>query len=214
MRSSDFSLVVGLLIWLIEHRHNEDFGGGVKKGLGSSVLWATAAMTQRGLGNLGPRTLPGRMVAMLWMVGSIIAIAVFTAGITSALTVRQLQGSVHGVADLATVRVGATTGTSSEEGLTRYRIPYRKFDTPQNGLKALRAGRIDAFVYDKPLLVWIAHQEFGSSIQVLDLTFDPQVYAIALPNGSPLRRPLDVAVLDAIHSSWWDDTLFRYLGGH
>jgi len=35
---------------------------------------------------------------------SIIAIAVFTAGITSALTTRQLRGAVHSTGDLSSVR--------------------------------------------------------------------------------------------------------------
>ncbi len=68
--------------------------------------------------------MPGRFVAMLWMVGSIIAIAVFTAGITSALTVRQLQGNVQGVTDLSQVKVGAVAGSSTEEALARIRTTF------------------------------------------------------------------------------------------
>ncbi len=110
------ALAVGFLVWLFERRHNEDFGGGVKKGLSSGVWWSTVAMTQRSTGNLGPQTLPGRIVAIVWMVGSIVMIAVFTASITSVLTIRHLQGEVHGVSDLSTVRVGAIAGTSTERG--------------------------------------------------------------------------------------------------
>ena len=116
------ALAVGLIVWLFERRHNEEFGGGVARGLSSSVWWTTVAMTQRGIGNFGPRTMPGRAIAMLWMVGSIIAIAVFTAGITSALTVRQLQGTVREVADLSTARVGAVSGTTAEDALVQLRV--------------------------------------------------------------------------------------------
>jgi hypothetical protein len=38
------------------------------------------------------------------------------------------------------------------------------------------------------------------SLRVLDVTFDPQVYAIALPQGSELRMPINLALLDAIRS--------------
>jgi ABC-type amino acid transport substrate-binding protein len=206
------ALVVGLIVWLFERRHNEEFGGGVAKGLSSSVWWTTVAMTQRGIGHTGPRTMPGRMVAMLWMVGSIIAIAVFTAGITSALTVRQLQGSVQGVTDLSQVRVGAVAGSSTEEALARIRAGFTPFANANEGLAALRGRRIDAFVYDRPLLAWIVNQNFRASVQLLDVTFDPQNYAFALPQGSPLRKPLNVAILHAVQSRWWDDTLFRYVG--
>lgn len=207
------ALAVGVLVWLFERRHNEEFGGGLKKGLSSSVWWTTVAMTQRGIGMAGPRTLPGRMIAMLWMVGSIIAIAVFTAGITAALTVRSLQGSVQGVTDLSKVRVGAIGGTSTEVALARMRVSFSAFANARDGLMALREQKIDAFVYDRPLLAWTINHEFRSSVQLLDATFDPQHYAFALPAGSPLRKPLNTSILNATQSGWWDDTLYRYLGG-
>jgi ABC-type amino acid transport substrate-binding protein len=206
------ALLVGLVVWLFERRSNEEFGGSVARGLSSSVWWTTVAMTQRGIGQAGPRTMPGRFVAMLWMVGSIIALAVFTAGITSAITVRQLQGNVQGVTDLSQVKVGAVAGSSTEEALARIRTSFTPYPNARDGLQALRARQIDAFVYDRPLMAWIVSQDFRSSIQILDATFDPQNYAFAMPPGSPLRKSLNVAILHAVQSRWWDDTLFRYIG--
>jgi ABC-type amino acid transport substrate-binding protein len=206
------ALAVGFLVWFFERRHNEDFGGGAAKGLSSGVWWSTVAMTQRSTGNFGPRTLPGRIVAIVWMIASIVTIAVFTASVTSVLTIKHLQGAVHGVSDLSDVRVGAVAGTSTEETLSRLRINYRRFATPQEGLKALRAHSIDAFIYDKPLLAWIIQQGFGSSIELIDTTFDPQEYAFAVPADSPLERTINVAVLNAVHSDWWEQTTSRYLG--
>jgi polar amino acid transport system substrate-binding protein len=199
-------------VWLLERRHNEEFGGTVTKGLSSSVWWTTVAMTQRGIGNAGPRTVPGRFVAMLWMVGSIIAIAVFTAGITSALTVRSLQGNVHGVTDLSKVRVGAVTGSSTVDTLDRLRISFEGFPNAKDGLQAIRDGKIDAFVYDRPLLAWTINQDFRSSVTLLDVVFDQQHYAFALPAGSPLRKPISVAMLNEVRTTWWGETLYRYLG--
>jgi hypothetical protein len=47
---------------------------------------------------------------------------------------------------------------------------------------------------------------------VLDITFDNQNYAIALPKGSPLRQLLDPLLLEETESDWWQQTLFEYLG--
>ncbi|MBZ6079150.1 transporter substrate-binding domain-containing protein [Microvirga puerhi] len=178
------TLVVGLLIWFIERRHNEDFGGGVIKGLGTSIWWSAEAMTQASTGHLTPKTGLGRALAILWMVASIVAIAVFTASVTSTLTAGKLQGLVTTVNDLTSVRVGAVQGSATEQYLTARRIPYRRFPSPQGGLAAIRNGTLDAFVYDKPLLAWIVREQFASSITMLDLTFDQQMYGIALPLGS------------------------------
>jgi polar amino acid transport system substrate-binding protein len=206
------AVLVGFLIWLFERSHNEHFSGDVKKGLSSGVLWSTTAMTQRQSSAFSPRTLPGRIIAIVWMVVSIIAVAVFTAGITSALTTKKLRGDVDGVGDLTSVRVGAVTGTSTVDTLARLHITTRGFETAQLGLKALRQGTIDAFVYDRPLLAWAIRQNFSWSIDLLDTTFDPQSYAFVLPNASPYRKALNVALLKATSDNWWSEVLSRHLG--
>ncbi|WP_262270412.1 transporter substrate-binding domain-containing protein [Microvirga yunnanensis] len=203
---------IGLLIWLFERRHNEDFGGGAVKGLGTSIWWSAETMTQASTGYLAPRTLPGRILAIVWMAASVVALAVFTASVTSTLTTRKLQGLVSGVNDLTAVRVGVVVGSATTAFLDERRIGYQTFATPQDGLGALKGGTLDAFVYDKPLLAWIVREQFASSAEILEISFDAQMYGIALPPGSPLREPVDVAMLETIQGAWWRQTLFRYLG--
>ncbi|WEF52736.1 transporter substrate-binding domain-containing protein [[Pseudomonas] carboxydohydrogena] len=202
----------GILIWLFERKANDGFSGGAVRGLSSGVWWSTHTMTQRAAGGIVPMTLPGRIIAMIWMVTSVIAIAVFTAGITSTLTTKRLHGMVNSVSDLSSIKVGVPAGTSSEIGLSRLRIVHSLWPSPQDGLKALRAGKIDAFVYDRPLLAWVIRQQHLSSVEVTDLMLEPQRYAIALHADSPLRKRLNVAMLEVVESDWWRDTLFRYLG--
>ena len=72
-------LLVGVIIWFLE-RKNDEFSGGVRKGLSSSMWWATAAMTRRGMVEYNPQTAAGRIVASIWTVTSIVAIAVFAHG--------------------------------------------------------------------------------------------------------------------------------------
>jgi polar amino acid transport system substrate-binding protein len=206
------SLSVGVLIWLFERRHNEDFGGGVAKGLFSSMWWSTIAATQASTGDFGPRTVPGRTLAVVWMMASIIALAVFTAGVTSVLTVKQLEGLVQSENDLKSARVGIVANSSSADYLNAMRVDHRDFADVQHGLDALRAGTIDAFVYDKPLLSWTIRKNYTASLQVLDATFDEQGYAVALLSGSSLREPLNIALLRAIESDWWRQAVFQYLG--
>ncbi|MGI6855307.1 transporter substrate-binding domain-containing protein [Mesorhizobium sp. 1B3] len=205
------SLVVGMLIWLFERRHNEDFGGGAAKGLFNSLWWSTIAATQASTGELSPRTVPGRALAVLWMVGSIIAIAVFTAGVTSVLTVKQMEGLVQSESDLASVKVGALANSSTDAYLAGTHIRHSGYPSVQAGLDALRSGQIDAFVYDRPLLSWLIGKDYSSSLRVLDVSFERQNYAIALPKGSPLREPLDLALLQILESDWWDQATFQYL---
>ncbi|KWV49350.1 amino acid ABC transporter substrate-binding protein [Rhizobium altiplani] len=206
------SLLVGALVWLFERRHNDDFGGPVGRGLGASIWWSAEAMTQASTGHRGPITVAGRALAIIWMVVSIITIAVFTASVTSALTTRQMRGLVNGVEDLPGVRVGTLANSATIGFLDGERIKHRTFAQVADGLKALETGSIDAFVYDKPLLAWTVEQHFSSSVQVLDVDFEPQSYGLAMPLGRPYRKAIDVAVLQAIHDPRWKRTIFQYLG--
>ena len=204
-------LFVGMLVWLFERRQNNHFGGHPVHGMTSGIWWSAVAMTQAGAAQGAPSSLPGRLLAIVWMIVSIITLAVFTGGITSAITTHQLHGLVRNVDDLRALRVGIVNGTSSADFLDQQRITHRGFADPTTALNAVQAGSIDAFVYDRPLLSWIVRGSFPS-LQVLSVTFDPQTYAIALPVNSELRLRLDVALLEAVTSDWWQQVLYRYLG--
>jgi ABC-type amino acid transport substrate-binding protein len=205
------ALIVGALVWLFERRQNNHFGGHPVHGLTSGIWWSAVAMTQAGAAQGAPSSLPGRLLAVVWMVVSIITLAVFTGGITSAITTHQLQGLVRSVEDLRSLRVGVVNGSSSVEFLDQQRIAHRGFADPGTALNAVKSGSIDAFVYDRPLLSWIVRKDFPT-LQVPKVTFDAQNYAIALPLNSELRVALDVALLEAVSGDWWQQVLYRYLG--
>ena len=205
------ALAVGVLIWLFERRHNKPYGGGPVRGLTAGVWWSAVAMTQAGAAQDGPVTTPGRILATVWMIASVVIIAVFIAGISSALTTQRLQGLVRNVNDLRGMRVGVVEGSSAAEFLTAQRVSWRGFPGPREGLAAVQKHQVDAFVHDRPLLSWMIRQDF-SSLQLLGINLDVQNYAVALPEDNALRRSLDVALLDSLRGEWWQQTLFRYLG--
>ena len=202
---------VGALLWALEHRHNENFAG-FKKGLGSGVWWSATTMTKAGAAETAPTTLLGRTLAIAWMIASVIAIAIFTAAITSTLTKRELLGAVQGLDDLRDVRVGAVANSAGAAYLDRARITHRTFSAAEDGLKAVQENRIDAFVHDRPLLTWLVLRDHPNRLRMVDTSFDDQNYTVALPKGSPLRSDLDLALLDQIESEWWQQTLFQYIG--
>jgi Ligand-gated ion channel len=130
------------VLWLVEHRHNDHFGVH-RRGFGSSVWWSAVAMTQCGYaaGEKVPVTLPGRLIAVVWMVASVIVIASFTAALMSQLTLKQLRGTVHGEADLRYVCVAVVAGTVTIEYLNNRHVAYQIFADADAGLSALPAGQ-------------------------------------------------------------------------
>lgn len=203
---------VGAVIWLFERRHTPHFAGGAR-GLGTGLWWSASAMTQAAASDKAPATLAGRAMAIAWMIASVIMIASFTAGITSQLTAKRIANHVRGPSDLMMVRTGSVGATAAVDYLRGQHVPVRIYPSAEAGLEALRKGKLDAFVYDRPLLTWIARKDFADEVQMLDTVFDRQNYAIALPVGSKLRTRIDVVMIDDLRDPWWKDVLVSYLGG-
>jgi ABC-type amino acid transport substrate-binding protein len=205
------TVLVGVIVWLLERKRNEVFDPSPTAGIAQSVWWSASTMAQASTEH-EPATVLGRIVALLWMGASVLTIAVFTAGITSQLTAKQLQGTVHGFSDLKTVRVGTVTPSAALAYLDTRKIAYSTYGSVREGLDAVIAGRIDALVYDRPILAWLAKNEFSRSVEVIDTVFDKQNYAIALPNGSPLRAQINLVLVPATQSAWWEELNGKYFG--
>ena len=203
-------LLVGIIVWLLERRHNEHFGNH-RAGLRSSIMWA--AMSAAGdSGDAKPRTFVGQLIWLGWMLVSVVLISSFTAVLTSALTTSKLQGHITDVRDLRSKRTGTVAASAPKAYLERERIAAATFPDLDAALRALESGDLDAVVYDRPLLVWTVKEQFPTSLTVLDITFNRQTYAIALPPQSALRQPLNEALLEEIQSPWWQRELNRELG--
>ena len=205
------AITVGTVIWLLERRHTDHYRGG-RNGLGTGLWWTASAMTQAAAPDKAPGTLWGRALAMVWMIISVVIIASFTAGTTAQLTRKDLLGRVRGEYDLAGVRTGTVAATSAFDYLRGQRVDPKAFSDAAAGLAALKAGKLDAFVYDKALLEWVVRRDFADELRVLPNIFDRQNYAIAVPPGSGLRTRIDLVMVDDLRTDWWKDVLLRYLG--
>ncbi|MBS62971.1 transporter substrate-binding domain-containing protein [Salinisphaera sp.] len=206
-------MAVGVIIWLFERRANaEEFGGSTAQGLGSGFWWAAVTMTTVGYGDKSPRTLGGRLIGLVWMFAAIIIISSFTAAIATSLTVDRLASGIKGVQDLADARVVTVDGSAAAEALRDRGIAFSARPELEDGLAALAAGRVDAVVYDAPLLNYRVKNEYGDTLSVLESIFDRQDYAFAMPEGSDLREPINRAILEYLASDAWRDTLTQYLG--
>lgn len=206
-------LAAGFLVWVFERRANaEQFGGKPWHGIGSGFWWSAVTMTTVGYGDKAPRTFGGRVVGLIWMFVAVVIISSFTAAITSALTVSQLSSPIHGPKDLPHVRVATVASSTGESYLQHQHVVFRTYPDALAALQALADGQVEAVVYDAPLLQYLTRENFHGRIAVLPHTFIRQDYAIALPQGSPLREKLNLVLEAEVRSPHWQDLVARYLG--
>jgi len=206
-------LVAGSLVWLFEGRRNRDmFGDGPVKGIGHGIWWAAVTMTTVGYGDKAPQTLGGRIVAIIWMIASIIFISSFTAAITTSLTVSELSGRVRGVRDLPTVRVGSVAQSEAQSYLVKKGIAVFPFKNERDGLQALVDAKIDAFVFDESILKYLTGTQFPARLHVLPETFDHYYVSMAMPSDSRMREPLNRAILKFMNTDEWKRLVEQYFG--
>ena len=208
--------VVAVLVWLCERRANsENFGGGGRplRGFGAALWWSAVTMTTVGYGDMAPRTLRGRMIAVVWMFVSLVLVAIFTATMASIMTTERLRQNspIRGLDDLRSIHVGTFANSSSAQYLEANHIEYRAF-TRSELFEALRSGKIQAVFYDEPFLRYAVRNQYPGQFTVIPLNLDTQLYAFAVREGSSLREPINRALLRDIHEPAWHDLLYHFLG--
>jgi ABC-type amino acid transport substrate-binding protein len=211
-----FTAFVALLVWLCERRANpSQFGGSGRAlgGFGSALWWSASTMTSVGSGDISPRTSRGRVIAVIWMLVSVVLISIFTAATASILTAARLSQApvIHALDDLRQIRIGTFADSSTAQYLEANHIDYQAMERDEL-FKALAKGKIQAVLYDEPFLRYVVHTQYRGQFTVLPLHLDPQLYAFAVQEGGALREPINRVLLRKIHEPAWHDLLYRYLG--
>lgn len=205
-------LVSSFGMWWLERNRNPDhFGGHPVRGLGEALWWTAATVTTVGYGDRTPVTAIGRLFAIGVMFASIVLVSLFTGVVASQLTVSQLHGRVHGIADLARARVGILQGSPMDEFLSLRGIPHISYPDIAQALTALSAGELDAVVSGEPELHYYAERSFTGRVVIVPGAIDQGFLAFALPTGSPLRLPLDRALVHVLESPSWPPLRRQYL---
>ena len=128
------------------------------------------------------------------------------------LTVSQLDSRVRGLDDLPNVRVATVKNSVSADFLRDNGIGFSPQPNLVTATEGLAKGQFQAVVYDQPILLHLSHQQYPKRTDVLAETFERQNYAIAVQQDSPLRGPLNLALLRVIADDDWQMVLTRYLG--
>jgi polar amino acid transport system substrate-binding protein len=211
-------LVAAVLIWVCERRKNAaHFGGHGKRfpGIGSAVWWSAVTMTGVGYGDLYPRTLIGRVIAVGWMFISLVMVSIFTATMASLLTAEKLGGPkvIQTPEDLHGLTIGTAANTTATQYARMHHLTFQLLPAEQL-LPALQSGKIDAVINDAPILYYLVHTHYPREIVILPIHLDEELYGFGVREGSPLRESINRSLLERVAQPHWQDILRQYLGDY
>ena len=199
-------LAVGAVVWLLERRGNDDqFHRSPLKGLGDGFWWAGVTLTTIGYGDKAPITVLGRAVAMAWMLVGLAVSAALTAAVVTIADVGDRTGE-----DLAGRTVATVEGATAIDYLRRAGARPREYPTAADALRALDDDEVEAVAAPAPALRH-AVEEAGSARRVRTTQLDPHYVAVALPEGSDLREPMDRVILRLLAGESGRGVIRRYL---
>jgi polar amino acid transport system substrate-binding protein len=208
-------IVVSWLLWRFERKSNpESFPEPMGAGLKESLWWSTNILIAGGCENISPSGTPGRLVAVVWMLGGIAFTSYITAVFTSTLTADRMSSSISNLDDLKGQLVGTLDGSSSDAYLSKEGIPLEGHDSVDSVMGALVKHDVKAVVYDAPLLrYWlITHPHEADKLVAVGETFAKQHYGFAMPLGSGHRKEINETLLELRSNGYLEELDQRWFG--
>ena len=205
--------IIGNLVWLLERKKNsEEFPQGYLKGVWEGIWWSIVTVTTVGYGDKAPRSIFGRLLGMSTILFGLFLIANFTAAITTQLTLEGLRSSISSVEDLPGKRVVTVADSTASQYLTDNYIHHNTTETIEEAVEQLINDQADAIVYDGPILQYLAITEAKGEVQVVGAVLQPEFYGVPLPLGSPYRKIINKAIMDAVQNGALDEVRQKWFG--
>jgi polar amino acid transport system substrate-binding protein len=205
-----FIAICAHVLYFVERR-----GGAMNRsyipGIFEAAWCILTTMTTVGYGDIAPRRWIGRLVASLVMIIGIALFGLIVADLSSGLTLQQLTSDIESPEDLAGKTVATVEGSTSVRALERYGAEVREVPTVEQAYGLLRAGAVDAVVFDaSPLMKRAA--DAPSQFAVVGGIFDTQNYGIGLRRDSPLRERINLAILRLQENGTYGEIYRRWFG--
>jgi polar amino acid transport system substrate-binding protein len=193
-----FLLVTIHLRWYIDSKDKNSnlFSKQYVSGIGDSFWWGITMLVtwetphSKGL---------ARTIDLMWHIVGIIAISILTAIVTAALTAQTIGGAIKSEKDLAGRFVAAVATDAPKKYIEKVGANVVSVKSLDEGIKMLRAGKVEALVHDGPRLVYLANKinkkEKKRVLIVSPFQFNPQNYGIIFPTGSPIKEQVDRTLL-------------------
>jgi len=211
-----FFVVIGAVVWILEHKTNPDFRGQPKK-QALTVLWFSfSTLFTAHRENVGSNL--GRAVLIVWLFVVLIISSSYTASLTSILTVQQFSPTISGIGSLigSNTPIGYPAGSyignylSEELNIAASRlIPVDSIASYARALSlGPSKGGVSAIVDTLPVIQLFLSTK--CSFTTVGPEFTKGGWGFAFPKGSQLAIDMSTAILtlsetgdlQRIHDKW------------
>lgn len=79
------ALLFGITIWFIECTYNKEFSLFFVKGAATGLWWSVVSMTTVGYGDIVPKSIPGRVIACIWLFIGVVIACLMTATVSEVI---------------------------------------------------------------------------------------------------------------------------------
>jgi len=185
----------GMVMWFFERKKQEYFNLPLHRALFPAFWWALNLVVNGGFEERVPRSVFGRLFGVLLVVSSLFIVSVVVAKITATLTIAGIQNSVNSVNDLQKKSVGTTVGSTASAYLDAREVRHRTYNDLDALLAAFETRKLDAVVFDAPILSYYVNTEGMGKAELVGPVFLRENYGIILPPESPLAEPINQSLL-------------------
>ncbi|CAM8898129.1 unnamed protein product [Rhodiola kirilowii] len=193
-----FFIFIGFVVWVLEHRTNEDFRGPPLYQIGTMFWFSFSTMVyahrEKVVSNLA------RFVMIVWVFVVLILIQTYTASLTSMLTVQKLQPTITDINELLRRgdKVGYQKGTFVLDLLKEMKfeesklLPYKSLEE----LEAVFSNGSVAAVFDEIPYMQLFLGKHCSEYAMVGRPYKTDGFGFVFPKGSRLAPDVSRAILN------------------
>ncbi|GAV89451.1 Lig_chan domain-containing protein/SBP_bac_3 domain-containing protein/ANF_receptor domain-containing protein [Cephalotus follicularis] len=210
-------VMIAVVIWILEHRVNDDFRGSPKRQLVTMFLFSFSTLFKTN--KEAPLSPLGRMVMVVWLFLLMVMTSSYTASLSSILTIQQLSSPITGIESLITsnwpigYQVGSFAYSYLSENLYIPQSRLVSLRSPEEFKRALQdgpnGGGVAAIVDEFPYVELFLSNE--TDFGMVGQPFTRNGWGFAFQRDSPLAVDMSTAILklselgklQEIHDKWF-----------
>nr|XP_043619454.1 glutamate receptor 3.4-like [Erigeron canadensis] len=212
-----FFLLVGCVVWILEHRLNHEFRGPPSQQI-ITIFWFSFSTMFFSHRENTVSTL-GRLVLLLWLFVVLIINSSYTASLTSILTVQQLTSGIEGIDGL----IQSNDPIGVQDGSFAYNYLVQELNIAESRIRSLKdvsdymnalklgpkRGGVAAIVDELPYIeLFMSYTQ--CEFKIVGREFTKSGWGFAFQRDSPLALDLSTAILQLsengelqrIHDKW------------